>query len=218
MMALTPQQPSGSTAEIGTGMEQFHHPRPVCTGRGPASRPTPEREHLLAGLAGRVVEIGAGDGVKLTCYPPDVTDIVLVEPDPFLRSTAAQIADSIPASVQIIDGTTTRIPVADGSCDAVVCALVLCCAPLKQTLAEIRRVLRPGGQLRFYEHVRSANPILALAETLVTPIWARASGGCHPACDPVAAIHEAGFILEDVEHRTVQHVSHVVGIALTPSP
>lgn len=198
-------------------MEQFHHPRPVCAGRGTTFRPTPQRERLMSGLTGRVVEFGAGDGVKLTCYPPEVREIVLVEPDPFLRAAAERVADEVPALVSIVGGGPARVPLDSGTCDAVVYSLTLCCCScLERTLAEARRILRPGGRLRFYEHVRSANPVLAVTEALVGPLWSRASGGCRPGRDPVAAIQAAGFVLEHLDRFTFQHVSHVLGAAVSP--
>ncbi|GAA3585676.1 hypothetical protein GCM10022419_079630 [Nonomuraea rosea] len=153
--------PSNAGRYFDSGMEQFHHPRPVRT--GPA--PTPQRLRLMAGLSGRILEIGAGDG----------------------------------------------------SCDAVVCSLVLCCATRAQeTLGEVRRVLTPGGELRFYEHQRSGNPAVTLAESLVTPFWSRATGGCHPARDTVAAIRQAGFDVEIVDRFTFRHFNHVLGVARRP--
>ncbi|MFD9947447.1 class I SAM-dependent methyltransferase [Nonomuraea sp. NPDC059023] len=167
----------------------------------------------MAGLTGRVLEFGAGDGVKLTCYPPDLDEIIVVEPDGFLRSTAQQVADTLPTPIRIVEGDPAQVPLPDGSCDAVICSLVLCCAPLRATLAEVRRVLRPGGELRFYEHVRSARRPLALTETLITPLWSRACGGCHPARDPVAAIRAAGFGIGRLDRFTFSRFSHVFGIA-----
>ncbi|MFI9551852.1 class I SAM-dependent methyltransferase [Nonomuraea endophytica] len=213
MTAIAADRPPDSSTATGCGIEQFHHPRPVCTGR----RPTPQRERLMSGLTGRVVEFGAGDGVKLTCYPPEVREIVLVEPDPFLRATAEQMADKVPALASVVGGDPTRVALDSGSCDAVVYSLTLCCCPsLERTLAEARRILRPGGRLRFYEHVRSANPVLALTEALVSPLWSRASGGCRPSRDPVTAIEAAGFTLEHLDRFTFQHISHVLGSAVSP--
>ncbi|MFI6388532.1 class I SAM-dependent methyltransferase [Nonomuraea sp. NPDC050540] len=217
MTAIASDRPPDGRTATGRGMEQFHHPRPVCAGRGTTFRPTPQRERLMSGLTGRVVEFGAGDGVKLTCYPPEVREIVLVEPDPFLRAAAERVADEVPAPVSIVGGGPARVALDSGSCDAVVYSLTLCCCPcLERTLAEARRILRPGGRLRFYEHVRSTNPVLALAEALVGPLWSLAGGGCRPGRDPVAAIQAAGFVLEHLDRFTFQHVSHVLGAAVSP--
>lgn len=105
------------------------------TDRRNGSAPTPQRTQLLAGLSGRVLEIGAGDGVKLTCYPAEVEEIVLVEADPFLRAAAKGIAGRLATPVQILDGDVRALPVPGGSCDAVVCSLVLCCAKARDAAA-----------------------------------------------------------------------------------
>ncbi|MEV7005179.1 class I SAM-dependent methyltransferase [Streptosporangium sp. NPDC051022] len=207
-------EPRSLGEAVGRGMEQFHHPRPVCTGKGEKARPTVPRERLVTGLTGRVLEIGAGDGVKLTFFPADLEEIVLVEPDPFLRAVARRSAAGARTPVRIVDGTASRLPIPDASCDAVVCSLILCCAPrLEVALHEVRRVLRPGGELRFHEHQRSAHPVVALAESAVTPLWSRVCGGCHLARDVVAAIERAGFVVERLDHFSFCRVSHVVGVA-----
>ncbi|MEU7900394.1 class I SAM-dependent methyltransferase [Nonomuraea sp. NPDC049152] len=208
--AQEPTVPPDGRRLLGRGMEQFHHPRPVCVG----GRSTPQRERLLSGLTGRVLEIGAGDGVKVTCYPETVEEIVLVESDPFLRSAARLAADEVMIPVRILDGELTGLPVPDASFDAVVMSLVLCCSPsAMETLQEVRRVLRTGGQLHFYEHQRSGNQVIALCENLVSPLWSRALGGCHPARDTLAALQHAGFAVDGVERFAFRHVSHVLGTA-----
>ncbi|WP_157249217.1 class I SAM-dependent methyltransferase [Nonomuraea typhae] len=186
-------------------IEQFHHPR---------SARTPAREALLAGLTGAVVEIGAGDGGKFRHYPATVTEITVVEPDALLCQTAREGCAGSAVPVRIQTGGLDRLPLPGGSADAVVCSLVLCCAPrLSVTLGEVMRVLRPGGELRFYEHVRSANPFVAFTERIIGPIWAQAAGGCHPARDTVRAIREAGFVIDQVKRLDFDRISHVLGIA-----
>lgn len=217
-MAVRPLErsdpPDTGHGQARWGMEQFHHPRAVCVGRGGHSRPTSQRERLVGGLTGRVLEIGAGDGVKLTCYPPEVEEIVLIDSDPFLRAAARLAAAGISTPLRIVDGDPARLPVPDASCDAVVCSLVLCCAPqIGATLSEVRRVLRRGGELRFYEHQRSGNPIITLTESLMTPVWSRIFGGCHPARDTLAAIEGAGFVIERLDRFSFYRVSHVFGVA-----
>ncbi|MFI6800276.1 class I SAM-dependent methyltransferase [Streptosporangium canum] len=212
--ASRPAQPPSADAHMGYGMEQFHHPRPVRIRDGSLMRPTPQRELLLRGLTGLVAELGAGDGVKLTCYPAQVQEITLIEEDPFLREIARAAAADLPITARILAGTPAKVPVPEGVFDAVVCSLILCSAPHPQAvLAEVRRILRPGGQLRFYEHVRSSNPALALTEALLTPLWSRAAGGCHPDRDIPSAIQQAGFTLQRVHRFTFDHVSHVLGTA-----
>ena len=154
-------------------------------GRGVATH----RRLLLKGLAGSVCEVGAGHGLNFAHYPATVTRVIAIEPEPTLRARAAQVAVSAPVPVEVLDGLAAGIPLDDGHCDAVVLSLVLCSVPdLGAALAEVRRVLRPGGELRFYEHVRSKLGVIGFAEDVATPLWSRLAGGCHLNRDPVEEI------------------------------
>jgi SAM-dependent methyltransferase len=181
------------------------------------------REHrraLLDGLAGVVCEVGAGQGLNFAHYPSTVTRVLAVEPEPTLRRHALDAATRAPVPVEVFDGSADALPLDDATCDAVVTSLVLCTVPdLATALAEVRRVLRPGGELRFYEHVRSAHRLVAVGEDLVTPIWSRFAGGCHPNRDSVAAITAAWFDVTKVDRfgfspqRGVPPTAHVLGYA-----
>lgn len=156
------------------------------------------REELLTGLRGRVVEVGAGSGANFPHYPPEVTEVVAVEPESYLREQARAAAEATPVRVTVLDGVADALPLEDASCDAAVACLVLCTVPDQASaLAELRRVLRPGGELRFLEHVRGQTPRMARAQRFVDrTFWPRAFGGCHTARDTVAAIERAGFAIE----------------------
>lgn len=213
MITLNDDQPPDTWSDLGPGMEQFHHPRPVSRGRCP----TPARESLMAGLSGAVVEIGAGDGVKFRFYPAEVHEITAVESHPILCDTARQGCQGARVPVRVVSGTPGALPIPDGSADAVVCSLTLCSVPRPgEALREIMRVLRRGGEFRFYEHVRSANPLVALAQRLVSPIWSRAAGGCHPARDTVRSIVAAGFVLDRIDRSDFDRIPHVLGAAHRP--
>ncbi|MBD1537687.1 methyltransferase domain-containing protein [Arthrobacter sp. S13_S34] len=186
---------------------------------------TEHRRELLAGLHGSVVEIGAGDGSGFALYPPAVTHVLAIEPDDDLRRIAAAKAVSAPVPVTVRAGAAEQIPAADASVDAVVSSLVLCSVSEQApVLAEIRRVLRPGGILAFYEHVRSDSRLLAAVEDLLAPAWQLFAGGCHPNRDTVAAIGEAGFV--PVGSRRFNFavlplspaLAHVLGTAVNPGP
>jgi SAM-dependent methyltransferase len=119
------------------------------------------RDELLAGLTGRVVEVGAGDGLNFEHYPETVDEVIAIEPEPYLRERAERTAANARVPVTVLDGVAETLPLADASVDAGVLALVLCSVPSQAAaLAELRRVLRPGGELRFYEHCARAEPAL----------------------------------------------------------
>lgn len=155
------------------------------------------REELLSGLTGRVIEIGAGNGLNFAHYPPGVTEVVAVEPEPRLRRLAEEAARRAAVPVTVRPGTAEALPAEDGDFDAAVASLVLCTVrSVPQALAEVRRVLRPGGELRFFEHVAAGTPGLARVQRgLDRTVWPLLFGGCHTARDPLAAIGAAGFAL-----------------------
>jgi ubiquinone/menaquinone biosynthesis C-methylase UbiE len=153
------------------------------------------RTELLAGLTGRVVEIGAGSGMNFAHYPPTVTEVLAVEPEPYLRRLAAQAATTAPIPVAVVAGRAEQLVLADHSADAVVLCLVLCSLPDRPAaLTEARRVLRASGTLRFLEHTIAATPGLRVVQRIAdATVWPRFAAGCHTATDPAAVIREAGF-------------------------
>lgn len=149
------------------------------------------RRELLAGLSGRVLEAGAGNGLNFPHYPATVREVVAVEPEPYLRGRAVQAATAATVPVRVADGTAAELPAADGEFDAVVISGLLCSvADVPAALAEFGRVLRPGGQLRFYEHVRSRDPAFARFQQAADLLWPHLMGGCHAHRQTRAAIGE----------------------------
>ena len=179
------------------------------------------RRTLLAGLEGRVIEVGAGHGLNFPYYPQGVTQVFAVEPEPHLRELARQAAASAPVPIEVSDGTAEALPAADGELDAAVASLVLCSVSDQQVaLREIARVLRSGGELRFYEHVVSNRPPTArLQRALDATFYPHLAGGCHCARDTGAAIRDAGFEVEHEERiafkpsRLLPSIPHILGIA-----
>jgi ubiquinone/menaquinone biosynthesis C-methylase UbiE len=160
------------------------------------------RRRLLAGLRGEVIEIGAGPGGNFAHYPPEVTRVLAVEPEPRLRAIAERAAAEALVPVEIVDGLAERLPIPDHSADAAVFCLVLCSVPdPAAALMEARRVLRPGGQLRVLEHGRAdGHPTLARVQRLMdATFWPALAGGCHTGRDTTAAIERAGFSMDRVE-------------------
>lgn len=184
------------------------------------------RDQLLAGLAGRVIEVGAGNGMNFAHYPPEVTRVVAVEPEPRLRVLAEAEAAKAPVPIDVMEGTADRLPVDDDSFDAAVASLVLCSVPdVPGALAEIRRVLLPGGQLRFFEHVRADTPGLARVQRILgATVWPIFVGGCHPDRDTRAAIEGAGFTIERIDELRIPETRipapaspHILGVATAPT-
>jgi ubiquinone/menaquinone biosynthesis C-methylase UbiE len=180
------------------------------------------RGQLLAGLTGRVLEVGAGNGMNFAHYPPEVTHVLAVEPEPRLRALAQHNAREAPAPIEVVDGTADQLPADDARFDAVVASLVLCTVPdVPSALAEIRRVLRPGGELRFFEHVRADTTGLARVQRVLdATIGPTLGGGDHAHRDTRTAIENAGFTIKDIEalripdtHIPAPTSPHILGIA-----
>lgn len=155
------------------------------------------RRRLLGGLSGRVIEIGAGNGLNFAHYPGTVAEVVAIEPERLLRRRAVEAALRAEVPVDVVPGCAEALPVKSEAFDAVVFSLVLCSVrDLPRALAEARRVLRPGGEVRFLEHGRGGGRAMTLTQrALDRTVWPLLAGGCHLARDPVAALRDAGFEL-----------------------
>lgn len=159
------------------------------------------RRRLLDGLQGRVIEVGAGEGRNFGHYPDAVTEVVAVEPEPYLRTRAEDAAAQAPVPVRVVAGVAEALPADDGAFDAAVVSLVLCSVDDQASvLAEIRRVLRSQGRLRFFEHVAAdGRAHHRLQKMLDATVWPRVAGGCHTARDTLAAVDHAGFTVTDAD-------------------
>jgi ubiquinone/menaquinone biosynthesis C-methylase UbiE len=182
------------------------------------------RDELLAGVAGRVIEVGAGTGLNFAHYPTEVSEVVAVEPEPYLRAAAEAAAAAAATPVTMVDGTADDLTAAAGEFDAGVVSLVLCSVPNQASaLAELFRVIRPGGELRFYEHVRSPKPGFARVQRTLDLVWPWFGGGCHTSRETEHAVAEAGFIIDRVRHFTFRPAlcaapvsPHIIGVARRP--
>ncbi|ONI92247.1 SAM-dependent methyltransferase [Saccharothrix sp. ALI-22-I] len=182
------------------------------------------RQALLADLAGEVIEVGPGNGLNFAHYPPTVSRVLAVEPEPRLRQHAHDAAGRAAVPVEVVDGLAERLPAEDGTADAVIVSLVLCSVRDQQTaLREIHRVLKPDGQLRFLEHVRADTPGLARVQRVLdATLWPRLAGGCHTGRDTAAAIERSGLTIERLDRflfpdtRTPSSF-HILGTAVRRS-
>jgi SAM-dependent methyltransferase len=176
------------------------------------------RRRLVDQATGEVLEIGAGTGRNLPRYRT-ATRVVALEPGPGMRARANQAAQAGQVAVEVIDGTAEDLPFPDATFDTVVASLVLCTVPHPaRALAEAHRVLRRGGTLRFYEHVRAEDPRLARWQDRLERPWGWLAGGCHPNRDVVAAITAAGFQVLELDRFDFQIMPplvrpHVLGVA-----
>ncbi len=182
------------------------------------------RRRLLGGLRGTVVEVGAGDGMNFAHYPPAVELVVAVEPEPYLRNLARRRAEGAPVPVQVVDGRAEDLPLDDAAVDAAVASLVLCSvADPDAALRELFRVLRPGGDLRVFEHVRAPDPVLARLQRILDMFWPLIGGGCHTSRDTAAAVRRAGFVFDQLESLRFPDFRvpfptspHILGAAVRP--
>ena len=171
------------------------------------------RRELLAQARGRVLELGAGTGLNLEHYPREIESLTMVEPDPHmtkqLREKLAQAGRS--AEISVVEAPGEDLPFADDSFDTVTVTLVLCTVPDPEaTLSEIKRVLAPGGQLLFLEHVRSHQPGLAKWQDRLEGPWRFLADGCHCNRDTIGNIAAAGFHQSDVARGNLMKMPPIV--------
>jgi ubiquinone/menaquinone biosynthesis C-methylase UbiE len=205
--------------------EKVHHPLFARLYMRTASDKEDEyRRELLAGLEGQVIEVGAGHGLNFACYPDAVERVLAVEPESVLRTAAIEAAAKAAVDVEVVEGVAGELPAADESFDAGIASLVLCSVSDQQrALAELRRVIRPGGQLRFYEHVIAHPPMSRRLQRFAdATFWPRVAGGCHLSRDTEAAIEQAGFEIQASRRfgfspgSPVPPIPHVLGVARRP--
>jgi ubiquinone/menaquinone biosynthesis C-methylase UbiE len=159
-----------------------------------------KRRELLAQASGKTIEVGAGTGLNLDLYPDAVTELTLVEPDPHMvKQLRKRVADSS-WSASISEAGAERLPFPEDSFDTAVATLVFCTVPDPVAgIAEVSRVLKPGGRFLFLEHVRSEDPGLARWQDRLEKPWRFLGDGCHCNRDTVATISASPLQLDSVE-------------------
>lgn len=151
------------------------------------------RRENLAGLSGRVLEVGAGTGTNFAFYSDSVEQVVAIEPEPRLAARARDAAADAPVPVHVTNETVENFTAAEPF-DAVVCSLVLCSiSDPDMVLRQLFSRLRPGGQLRYFEHVASGGIRGRLQRFVDATFWPRLSGNCHTHRDTERSILAAGF-------------------------
>ena len=169
----------------------------------PESRKRLRRENL-AGLSGRVLEVGAGTGTNFEWYPDTVTEVVAVEPERRLAVLARQAAAAAPVPITVSTDTVEQFAgsSAEEPFDAVVCSLVLCSVEEPdQVLQQLYSLLRPGGELRYLEHIASSGARGRLQRLADATLWPRLFGNCHTHRDTERTIADAGFRTETARHE-----------------
>ncbi len=184
------------------------------------------RAELLTGLSGTVLEVGAGTGANLAHYPAAVERLVLTEPEPAMLNQLRDHLDRVDPDieVEVRRASASSLPVGDDEVDAVVVTLVLCSVPDQAAvLAEVQRVLRPGGRLVFLEHVAAEDrPDRLTWQRRLDPVWHHVAGGCRLTRRTEAAIADAGFALGEVTRESARKAAPVVrptirGVATAPA-
>lgn len=181
------------------------------------------RRETLAAASGRTLDLGAGTGVNAGLFPPAVSELVLVEPDPHMLKKLRVKVEGSGKGASVTQSPAENLPFADDSVDTVVFTLVLCTVPdPAAALAESARVLRPGGKLLFVEHVRSRNPDLARWQDRLEKPWRFLADGCHCNRDTVSLIEASPFELQQVKHDRLPKAAPIVrplarGSALLPA-
>lgn len=169
------------------------------------------RAELLAGAGGRTLELGAGTGVNLDLYPGAVEELVLVEPDPHMAKRLRERLARSARAGEIVEAPAERLPFEDASFDTGVSTLVICTVPDPvAALAELARVLRPGGKLLFIEHVRSADPVSARWQDRLEGPWRFLADGCHCNRDTLATLASSRFEVAAVEHDKLPKAPSII--------
>lgn len=220
---MTPASTRGEWRSHPRFAKVYERASPRTLAHGGAKR----RTQLLAGLRGTVLEVGAGNGLNFAYYPSTVDRVLAVEPEPTLRDAAHDNAARAQVPIDIVDGVAERLPVENGGVDAAVVSLVLCSVvDQPAAVAELFRVIRPGGELRLFEHIQAETRGKLRAQRIAdATVWPRFAGGCHTARDTLGTIEAAGFEIESRERFDFPDIwlwmpatPHVVGVARRPNP
>lgn len=160
------------------------------------------RARITDGLEGTIVEIGFGSGLNVPVYPSTITKVYAVEPAALGRKLAQKRIDASPIPIEHIGLDGQSLPLEDDSCDGALCTFTLCTIPdVESALAELRRVIKPGGRFHFLEHGLATDAKVAARQQRIDPLQVRFAGGCHLTRNPSELVQAAGFRIEEVSSR-----------------
>lgn len=160
----------------------------------------PYRRRVVSGVNGCVLEIGIGSGLNLALYPGAVDRVIGIDPSPKLLRLAGEASRNGAPETELIEGTAEKLPLEDRSVDCAVASWTLCSVSNpRQALAEIRRVLKPGGIFSFVEHGLAPEARVREWQHWLTPVWSRCAGNCHLDRPTAALVEESGFRIERLE-------------------
>ena len=160
----------------------------------------PYRERVIGAAEGRVLEIGIGSGRNLPFYGSQVREVVGIEPSARLREMAEQAEHKSSTNISLVRASAENIPLDDKSFDTVVTTWTLCSIPdAHRALGEMRRVLKPSGQLLFVEHGLAPDIAVRKWQDRLTPIWKRIGGGCHLNRPITTVIASSGFRIDQID-------------------
>lgn len=163
------------------------------------------RARAVEGLSGTIVEVGFGSGLNAPVYPDAITTVRAVEPSALARERSARHTASTTATIDFVGLDGARLPLDDASCDGALSTFTLCTIPdVHAALAELHRVVRPGGRFHFLEHGRAPDESVRVWQRRIEPVQRRVAGGCHLTRDAASMVSDAGFEIVEVEHRYVK--------------
>ena len=174
-----------------------------------------QREKVVPKAKGRVLEIGCGSGTNFDFYDPSqIERLYALEPSEGMMKRARAAAEDLPWAdrIEFLEMGAENLPLDDASIDTAVITFVLCTIPdWSSALAEVRRVLKPGGKVLFSEHGLSPDQGIAKWQKRVERFWKPLAGGCRLTRDAQAMLHDSGFVLEEVETMYLPSTPKIAG-------
>lgn len=171
-----------------------------------------ERYAAVSDATGQALEIGVGTGANFAHYPSSVTAVTAVEPSSGMNNRARRARAQAAVPVRLVAGDGQSLPFASSSFDTVLALFVLCTiADPDRTLSEARRVLKPGGNLLFLEHVSAPEPGVRRWQRRLEPLWKRIGCGCHLTRDTESKLSEAGFEVTSIDRYWLAKAPRIVG-------